>query len=195
MSSLRSSEIDSILVPSTIRIQKCPFLKGGFTAAIGLITSGGGLMFLKFVRSYCLLYGDVNPLTHILQTRHSLDQLFLQKFPKCVTDCSRGKRHFVQELLGCHTISPTASQNIEDDHLALSELHAFQFLGELFICHQLLFTYLSKLQIVKNYNTPTFAAISYINVSQCGVLYRGLPPRYILDLESAIDLLSSRGSM
>jgi hypothetical protein len=34
--------------------------------------------------------------------------------------------------------------------LALSELHAFQFLGELFICHQLLFTYLSKLQIVKN---------------------------------------------
>ncbi len=177
MSSLRSSEIDSILAPSTIRIQKCPFSRGCFTAANGLIASGGGLMFLKFVRCCCLLYGDVNPLAHILQTWHSLDQLLLQKFPKCVTDGSRGKRHFVQELLGCHTISPTASQNIEDNHLALSELHSFQFLGELFICHQLLFTYLSKLTIVKYYNTITFAAISYINVSQCGVLYRGPSPR------------------
>jgi len=177
VSSLRSSEIDSILAPSTIRIQKCPFSRGCFTAANGLIASGGGLMFLKFVRCCCLLYGDVNPLAHILQTWHSLDQLLLQKFPKCVTDGSRGKRHFVQELLGCHTISPTASQNIEDNHLALSELHSFQFLGELFICHQLLFTYLSKLTIVKYYNTITFAAISYINVSQCGVLYRGPSPR------------------
>ncbi len=153
-----------------------PLFMGGLAAAIGLIASGGGIMFLKFVRGCSLLYGNVDPLPHVLKTGHSPNQLFLQKFPKCVTDGSRGKRHFVQELLGCHTISPAASQNIEDDHLALSELHAFQLLGELFICHQLLFTYLFKLTIVKIV-TCTFAAISYINVSQCGVLYRGLSPR------------------
>ena len=155
---------------STIRIQKCSFSKGCFTAAISLTASGGGLMFLKFVRCGCLLHGNVDPLPHVLKTGHSLDQLFLQKFPKCVTDGSRGKRHFVQELLGCHTISPAASQNIEDDHLALSELHSFQFLGELFICHQLLFTYLSKLTIVKytiHVLLPQSAILMYRSVEFC----------------------------
>ncbi len=147
-----------------------PLFIGGLAAAIGLIASGGGMMFLKFVRCCSLLYGNVDPLPHVLKTGHSLDQLFLQKFPKCVTDGSRSERHFIQELLGCHTISPAASQNIEDDHLALSELHAFQFLGELFICHQLLFTYLSKLTIVKitiQLLLPQSAILMYRSVEFC----------------------------
>jgi hypothetical protein len=54
--------------------------------------------------------------------------------------------------------------------LALSELHAFQFLGELFICHQLLFTYLSKLTIVKitlHVLLPQSALLMYRSLEFC----------------------------